>query len=284
MTRHFPKAAFMTNSPTSLNQLVDDAIFLSTEAQSMVHKRWGGLSWSVDMERPSFSFRSTPPSVFRPHLLGTTASDPRSWTWGWSEQGGFPAATVAVADHIRTRGVEFGITELSNVALGLSGGHDLPLRLAIASKSLTGQIAHVDVDAGNGTRVWMLLEGPELTLPQPTVAVIAQTIIDGIGSTSVTDARRALSAYAAQRGISIEWTALNTANLTVADGVVQVRLDTHGRIAEVIPQARKSRSENTTRPQAATAPQHLTSPEQSTEPENVEKPVHKGFFGRLFGR
>lgn len=220
----------MADSPTTLADLVDDAIFLSTETQAFIDETWGGLGWNVDMSGPSFVFASAPPTVLRAHFVGSAAPGPNSWLWAWNNVNGFPEASVALAANIRDEWPDLRETTTAELPLEHD---DLPLRLTLAAKTASGRFAHVDVDAGNGTRIWILLQGAEVeALPVLTVPRLLRVLSEGISTTAVADHRRALDSYARMRPLELAWTG-DVATIALPDGAVAVTLDAEGRIGSM---------------------------------------------------
>ncbi|WGD36389.1 DUF6882 domain-containing protein [Lysinibacter sp. HNR] len=289
----------MTNTPTSLNDLVDDAIFLSAETQLLVQNRWGGLSWSVDTHTPSFVFEGTPPTVFRPHILGFSTVTPQRWAWGW-DSSDFSEDTISLVKSLREKILSLDIPELSTQ--DESEWDSLPLRITIAIKALTGHAIHVAAKIGdNNTHVWMLLEDPKFALPDPTAATIAQAIREGSTGSYVTDIQRALTAYATQRRLPLRWDTpsplITVATLTISESAaVRVEINEHGRVSRVsdLPTTQNSaaKSGEAAAPQQLSNAQHTPDPQDDTPQQRADAPQRtpdpqdrqqRGFFGRLFG-
>lgn len=74
---------------TSLQQLIDDSVFISTEHQARLAELSQGVEWDVDFSAASFTLQSDPPVTLRPHLLGTDSTSRGSWIWAWQELGHF---------------------------------------------------------------------------------------------------------------------------------------------------------------------------------------------------
>ena len=210
---------------TTIDSLVDDAVFLSMESQARTQELWGTLDWNVDLAVPSFQFESTPPTVLTAHLLGSEAPGPGTWLWGWANQM-VSERSIGLVKRIRDYGAAEGIGELIRPELRLTD--DLPLRLTLAVESLTGLSTYFSGAIGGGSRMWVLLEGPQLELPAPTVLATVGAITRGIAVTTVYDHRRALLRYASRREIEVSGD-----TLTVSDGTVTVEFDWQGRIAGV---------------------------------------------------
>lgn len=237
-------------SVTSLQDLVDDAAFLSHEHQLHLGDLHGDDAWNADMATGTFTFTDASGAVVecRLQFLGSAAPGPSSWMWAWHNVNGFPDVVLEAAE--RARGT--GLPELSTAELPLDD--DLPYRLALAAKALTGSWSHYSAPVGGGTRAWMLVEHPTFELPAPSVPRVVRTLSEGLLSVKVVDHRRAVAAYAEARGLRPEQGTDASVRLTVPDGSVTVRFDDAGRIAGIEATARAAQ-----RTPEAEAPQALVS-------------------------
>jgi hypothetical protein len=207
------------------DDLVDDAVFLAMESQARTQELWGTLDWTADLAVPTFQFQSAPPTVFIAHLLGSEAPGPNTWLWGWANQM-VSERSIGLVKRIRDYGAAQGIAELIRPEIRLT--EDLPLRLTLAVEALTGLSTYFSGSTGGGSRMWVLLEGPQLELPASTVIATVGAITRGIAATTVYDHRRALRSYASRRSIpEVDGV------LTLDDGTVTVEFDWQGRIASV---------------------------------------------------
>ena len=84
---------------TTLQDLVDRAVFYSTEVQT----HFGGLiadaEWEVDFTSdPHLTFSSADGVVLRgrPHLIGSESSRDKTWLWGWENVNDFPCRDRSV--------------------------------------------------------------------------------------------------------------------------------------------------------------------------------------------
>lgn len=55
----------------TLQDLIDEALFISTEYQARLAELTGDSDWSVDFSAPSFTLKSDPSVSLSPSLLGT---------------------------------------------------------------------------------------------------------------------------------------------------------------------------------------------------------------------
>ena len=217
---------------TTLQDLVNRAVFLSTETQT----HFGGLiadaAWEVDFTAdPHLTFTAEDDAVLRtrPHLLGSESSSQGTWLWGWENINEFPEAVVGLSHEVRKFGAAEDIDELVSPELKLDD--ELALRLTLAAKEATGKWAHYPAAAGAGTTVWLLVDAPELTLPEPTVKASVRALMQGLTQTTVDDHRAALEAYVAKRGIPTAPLPENGLRLLFADGSADLSFDEVSRIS-----------------------------------------------------
>lgn len=217
---------------TTLQDLVNRAVFLSTETQT----HFGGLiadaAWEVDFTAdPHLTFTGEGGNVLRtrPHLLGSESTSQGTWLWGWENINEFPEAVVGLSHEVRKYGAAEDITEFVTSELELDD--ELALRLTLAAKEATGKWAHYPAAAGAGTTVWLLVDVPELALPEPTVKASVRALMQGLTQTTVDDHRAALEAYVAKRGIPTAPLADGGLRLLFADGSADISFDEVRRIS-----------------------------------------------------
>ncbi|WP_237200185.1 DUF6882 domain-containing protein [Rothia nasimurium] len=214
----------------SLQDLIDDSIFLSTEYQARLAEVSGDSEWTVDFSAPSFTLKSDASVSLTPYLLGTESEKRGSWIWSWKELGYFPDAVVSAAMQAREGGQVHSVAELTTDELPLDSG--LARKLTLASKALTGIYAHYPVTAGAGVRAWILLEGPELELGAPTVNRMGQVMAQALQTGTAVDHLRAVDSYAKLRGAHISWDTEATAVITASDGALRLWFD-QGKISGI---------------------------------------------------
>lgn len=215
---------------TTLQDLIDDSIFISTEYQARLAEISGGAEWTVDFSAPSFTLQSDDSVTLTPYLLGTESENRGSWIWSWQELGHFPDRVVSAAVQTRTGGAQHGISELTTDELPLDEG--LARKLTLAAKTLTGAYAHYPVTAGAGVRAWILLEGSQLELDAPTVNRMGQVMAQALQTGTAVNHLRAVDSYAKLRGAHIEWDTEATAVITATDGALRLWFD-NGKISGI---------------------------------------------------
>ncbi|MEX3610362.1 hydrolase [Rothia sp. LK2588] len=214
----------------TLQDLIDESIFLSTEYQARLAELSGNSEWSVDFSAPSFTLASDSSVKLTPYLLGTESKNRGSWIWSWQELGHFPDAVVSAAVQARESGDRHNISELTTDELVLS--ENVARRLTLATKALTGIYAHYPVAAGAGVRAWILLEGKELELEAPTVNRMGRVMAESLKSNTIVNQQKAVDTYARMRGAHIAWDTEATAVITASDGALRLWFD-EGKISGI---------------------------------------------------
>ncbi|GAA1774246.1 DUF6882 domain-containing protein [Kocuria aegyptia] len=209
----------------TLQDLIDESIFISTEYQARLAELTQGAGWDVDFSAPAFTLQTEPPVTLTPYLLGTESASRGTWIWSWQELGHFPAEVVSAAVQAREAGERLGVDELSTDELPVAEG--LARRLTLAAKAVTGVYAHYPAGAGGGVTAWLLLDGPEFELPELTVERMMRVIAEALTTDTAVDHNLAVDSYAKLRGAHIEWDTEATCVVTVRDGAQRFWFDDH---------------------------------------------------------
>ena len=265
-----------------LTALADAGALVSQEHQEHLAGAFTMRDLAVDPAGSSVSFTDAEGvrTVWRAHFLGSASPEDGTWLWGWQNINDFPDAFVQQAKRIRTFGEKHDVAEFASAQLVLTD--ELPGRLVRAVKALTGLTAHVVAPTGSGgTRAWLLVDDPALRLPPPAVARTVGVVMSGLAGGAVTDHRRALTAWAEQRGAVVEPGEAGAARVHVSDGTVRVRFDDDDRITG-ISTGRGDEGPPDPSPEALLEPD---APEAASPaaPEPQPEP-RRGWLGRLLGR
>ncbi|MGW9419029.1 DUF6882 domain-containing protein [Cellulosimicrobium funkei] len=254
----------------ALQDLVDDAAFLSHEHQLHLTDLHGDDAWAADLTTGVFTFTAPDggTATCRLQFLGTAAPGPGTWMWAWQNVNGFPDAVLAAAESTRRT----GLREAAEPELPLAD--DLAHRLALAAKAVTGSSAHYSAPVGGGTRAWFLLDDADLALPAPSVPRVVRTLSEGLLSVTVVDHRRAVASYASARGLPAVADGTGAVVLDVPDGTVTVRFDERGRIAGISASSGRTAAPEAAAPPAAEAEAPAAEPEAAaSEPTASEPPT-----------
>ncbi|WP_169251379.1 DUF6882 domain-containing protein [Brevibacterium sp. 'Marine'] len=217
---------------STLQDLVNRAVFYSTEVQTHFGALIADAEWEVDFSSdPHLTFTSADGAVLRarPHLLGSESDREKTWLWGWENVNDFPDAVVGLSHEVRKYGAAEDVTELTTPELSLD--EELALRLTLASKEATDKWAHYPAAAGAGTTVWLLVDAAEVALPAPQVKVSVRALMQGLTQTTVTDHRAAVEAYVAKRGVPTAELPEGGLRMLFSDGSADLSFDDQRRIS-----------------------------------------------------
>jgi hypothetical protein len=233
----------VSESPT-LTDLLDDGALMSFEHQEHLIEVLGEHRWDVTFDPPRLAFSGDHPLVCtRFHLLGSAAPGPQSWLWSWANPTNYRPEVTALAASLRDFGLEHGIPELANGEIPfteLPGSPTDPLRvtwlMGELAKSVSGNWTLYMGDAGRGTRIGMLVEHPDFTLPEPGPSQVMRIMREGIASLQLPDHKRALHSYAVRRGLDF---AFNEDRSTMSftwpgvESVAVIAFDERGRVTRM---------------------------------------------------
>jgi len=267
--------------------LADAGAFVSHEHQSHLADSVPMHDWRIDGARSAFVYRdgAGEERSIRAHFIGTSSPDDGTWLWGWDNINGFPEPFVHQAERVRRLGERYAIREFTHSPLPLV--EDLAPTIVRAVKAVTGITAHFSAPTGNGaTRAWLLLDDPALALPGPTVARAVAVVTSALAGAGTVDHRRALVAWAQQRGARLTEAGEDVVELGLDDGSLQVRFDSAGRIAGLgrrLRAAERAPAPQPVAPVAAAEPEPLPPPLQEA-PDPVDPTPRRGLLQRLLGR
>ena len=217
---------------STLQDLVNRAVFYSTEVQTHFGALIADAEWEVDFSSdPHLTFTTADGAVLRtrPHLLGSESDREKTWLWGWENVNDFPDAIVGLSHEVRKFGAAEEVSELTTPELSLD--EELALRLTLAAKEATNKWAHYPAAAGAGTTVWLLVDAAEIAIPAPQVKVSVRALMQGLTQTTVTDHRAAIESYVAKRGIPTAELPEGGLRMLFADGSADLSFDDQRRIS-----------------------------------------------------
>ena len=209
----------------TLQELIDESIFISTEYQAVLAELSQGADWDVDFSAPSFTLQTTPPLTLTPYLLGTESASRGTWIWSWQELGHFRPQVVSAAVQAKETGRRLEVEELTTDEQPVQDG--LARRLTLAAKAVTGLYAHYPARAGGNVTAWLLLDGEVFDLPRLSEQRMMQVIGESLTTDTAVDHNLAVASYAALRGAHVAWDTDATCVVTVHDGAQRFWFDDH---------------------------------------------------------
>ncbi|MEV6560597.1 DUF6882 domain-containing protein [Nocardia sp. NPDC051756] len=200
--------AYLDPESPTLEQLLDDAALMSFEHQDHCVQVLGEHRWQVGYEPPRFEFFGDHPlACKRFHVLGTAAPRPRSWLWSWANNDWYPPELTELARSVRDYGLRHGISALHTAEVPFARLPGSPTEasrvtwlMGELAKAVSGSWTWYSCDVGGGTRLAVLIEHPDLTLPAPDLPRVRR-VLDWALELGVPDHKRILFSYAMQRGL-----------------------------------------------------------------------------------
>lgn len=222
----------------SLQDLVNSAIFMSTEAQMRFEQRVAPVveDWDADFsDKPSLVFGASDDETsrleLRPHLIGSADSAYGTWRWGWSEDNSWPQPLVNLSHEVRKFGAAQGLAEFNEHEF--KADDEDSLRLTLAAKAATRRWTHFPLPYGT-TQVWLLVDevGAQTSgqAGEPSIRSIVKAIAAGISLTEVTDHEEALRSYSRLRGFPLLELPDGKLRILAADGSADVTFDDKHRL------------------------------------------------------
>lgn len=215
----------------TLQPLVDAHALIATEQQLHLRDVVGERAFAVDLETGRIRFGGE--LTYAAELLGSEAPGPGTWMWAWANPAGFPEEVTRTARALRALGQEWTWPAFEEGEVPLDGDVTGP-RLVIVGVGHAGAAAHYAAPLGGGGRAYLLLNGPGLELPPPSVPRLVTTLTTVLESGEVEDWPAALGHFADQRGLGLrrreETFLLSSPEL---DGHVRVRFDDMSRVSGI---------------------------------------------------
>jgi hypothetical protein len=215
----------------AFDQVFDTYALGSAEQQEHAQEVVDDRPFEADLSRGTVTFGGGELTV-RAELVGTEAADPGSWLWSWANPSGFPDPVTGAARHARGYGEQHGLAELTTAELPLDGT-PVGYRMTVATCGLAGGYAFYPATAAPGTTAYLLLDSPALALPAVRLTRVVTVLTAVAASGQVTDWRRALHSYAAQRGLAARPDDRGVELAHATQGSVRVDLDPLGRVANI---------------------------------------------------
>jgi hypothetical protein len=196
----------------TFHDLLNDAALLSFEHQLHLSETIGEHAWETDLAEPRFSFTGDHPlTCTKVHLLGSAAPGPKSWLWSWANPFNYGDEVLELARFVRDFGQRHDIPELSTSEVpfdALPGAPTDPAQVTSlmmeAAKAAAKRWTSYQGPVGGGTRAGFLIEHPEFQLSPPEGARVARVLQQGIMELTIHDHRRAIHAYAVNRGLGVQ--------------------------------------------------------------------------------
>jgi len=211
--------------------IICDGALMTLEAQTQFTKDHAGYGrYQFSMADGVIQFGTKEEWKYRFQCLGSTGPGPRTWLWQWANREGFNTNILEAADAVRAFGERYQVPELTTAEwpfddddkLGLNVGYPMSIAGALVARNwfvFPGEF-------GGGSRAWLLIEGVQLS-PPSTIRTM-QVITEGLATGVIRDHQRAVSSYAALRGLGWDGNVL-----TLPDGTITIQFDEHHRLTNL---------------------------------------------------
>jgi YD repeat-containing protein len=191
-----------------------------------------GGPWTADLDQ--CVYRSAGRTV-RVGLLGTYDMSERSWLWGWANPGLQGSAVVSAGGRIAEFGQRYGVPELRDAGVDLSGfadPHRAAEALAFVGMGVLGAPGYIGQPAGPQTRVYFTPDDPQIPRTALDPIAVSRFLLTGVGLFGYS-AHEVVRGYFAHHGVPVE-PGPDRISARLPDGsTTEVTFDGLGRIAGI---------------------------------------------------
>ncbi|OII69172.1 MULTISPECIES: DUF6882 domain-containing protein [unclassified Streptomyces] len=189
--------------------------------------------WTADLSRCVYRQGGVELTV---GLLGTFDASDGTWMWGWANPGFAGAPVVAAAEGLRRFGTEHGVAEFSREVVDLSGFPDPATaveQLAFGAMGVLGALGYMGVEAGPGTRAYLLADDPQVPRAAPQPVTLPRVLLSAVGLVPEAAPRAVVTGYFTRHALPWRPTAEGVAAELPDGSTAAVAFDAAGRIASV---------------------------------------------------
>ena len=179
-------------------RVLEDAFYLSTESQMFFQGSFPDATVELDVDKATATVSYRGGQMTANAVLIATISD-EEFTWAWADPQLKDTAAARLAGNLARFGIDEAVPELArpHLPLQLARGHQLP-HLALPILGIWTLAGTTLADARVGL---VLLDAPQLHLPEPTPAATEATL--AVPPPSWINADRARAAYGSFRGVEV---------------------------------------------------------------------------------
>ena len=178
-------------------RVLEDAFYLSTENQMFFQGSFPDATVELDVDKATATVSYRGGQMTANAVLIATISD-EEFTWAWADPKLKDTAAARLAGNLARFGIDEAVPELVRPHLPpLARGHQLP-HLALPILGIWTLAGTTLADARVGL---VLLDAPQLHLPEPTPAATEATL--AVPPPSWINADRARAAYGSFRGVEV---------------------------------------------------------------------------------
>lgn len=186
----------------ALRHLVDRGVLAHYISAQQMRDRAAGARWSIDLDAQRLRFETAGAQLeLRAHLMGLRRREPGEWMWAWNNVNNLPAASIALAERVKSLAKRHGFREGLDPELALS--NDLTAeRLVIAAKALLGTRMSLELPVSAELAATVFL-GDEGDISDPTVPQIHKAVLRAARSGIMVDHRSGIRALEGFRGLTV---------------------------------------------------------------------------------
>ncbi|MDI5962543.1 hypothetical protein POF50_007430 [Streptomyces sp. SL13] len=188
--------------------------------------------WSADLD--TCRYRQGGRDL-RISMLGTFSEEDGSWLWGWANPGFQGSPVTRTAGTLREIGTRYGVPEFAERMVPLAGFPDVRRAvemLAFGAMGVLGAAGYVGVEAGPGTRLYLLADDPAVPRAAPEAVVLPRVLMYGVELLDV-PARPVVAGYFEHHGLPWHESEESISAALPSGATAEVRFDAAGRIASV---------------------------------------------------
>ncbi len=189
--------------------------------------------WTADLSRRVYRQGGLELTV---GLLGTFDESAGTWMWGWANPGFAGAPVTALAEGLRRFGTEHGVAEFTRDLVDLSGFPDPATaveRLAFGAMGVLGASGYMGVEAGPGTRAYLLADDPQVPRSAPQPVALPRVLLGAVQLVPEAAPRAVVTGYFTRHGLPWRPTDQGVAAELPDGSSAAVSFDAAGRIASV---------------------------------------------------
>ena len=203
----------------TLTDLLEEHAAIALEKQYALADLIGELDWFADLDTGTLKFGDR--HEFPIQVLGTESVYDNTWLWAWANvQSDIPAGLLARANQLRDLGEKEGIAAFTEAKLSLDEVNGTTVALIASGLFKTAGYYRGPHEGG---AAFMLLEAPPLESQAERDLLEIATVFLELTAVLEINHRRAFTAYARQRGLTLQPT---EAGLTAsATGRQALKLD-----------------------------------------------------------
>lgn len=212
----------------TLTGLLEEYAAVALERQYALADLVGDLDWFSDLDAGTLKFGEQ--YEFPIQVLGSESEYDSTWLWAWANvQSNIPAGLLTRANRLRELGEQEGIREFTEPKLSLEDMNGTTIALVASGLFKTAGYYRGPYEGG---AAFMLMEAPPLESATPDLLRIATVFLELTGGLDVNH-RRAFTAYARHKGLSLQHTSTRIVTSTPNGQALTLDFDAQDRLVNL---------------------------------------------------